>query len=184
MSRRCPTPSSRSRVRLSIVYVIAILLFTMLIIAGMGLTGIGNTSTVRVGSTVDFTVNDFSNQSVRLSDLRGHPVLVNLWASWCPPCRAEMPDLIQFYNAHRAEGLVVLAVNSEDDFAAGQQYARDHAMPFQVLYDPSGSVERLFGVDGLPSTFLIDRQGTLRFEWTGQISPALLSQKVAPLLSQ
>ncbi len=156
----------------------------MLIVGILGYSGIGNAAAARLGSIADFTLNDLSGKPVRLSDYRGQPVLVNLWASWCPPCRAEIPDLIKFYTAHQAEGLVLLAVNSADDLNSAQQFAKEKAMPFPVLYDPSGSVEHLFRVDGLPSTFLIDRSGTVRFTWTGQISPAVLDQKVAPLLAQ
>ncbi|HEX9076512.1 MAG TPA: TlpA disulfide reductase family protein [Anaerolineae bacterium] len=181
--RRSSTPS-RSAATSPIVWAIATILFTMLIIGGLGFTGLGSASAARVGSTADFTLNDFSSQPVRLSNYRGHPVLVNLWASWCPPCRAEMPDLIQFYNTHQKDGLVLLAVNSADDKSSAQQFAREKAMPFPVLLDPTGSVERLFGVDGLPSTFLIDKTGTVRFAWTGQITPAVLDQRVTPLLSQ
>lgn len=181
--RRRSSPASRSAARSPIVWVIATILFTMLIIGGLGFTGIGSASVARVGSTADFTLNDFSSQSVQLSDYRGHPVLVNLWASWCPPCRAEMPDLIQYYKAHQAEGLVVLAVNSADSFGPAQQFVQEKAMPFPALFDPSGSVEKVFGVDGLPSTFLIDRSGVVRFAWTGQISPAVLDQRVTQLLA-
>ncbi len=182
--RRHSSLRSHSALHSPIIWVIATIVFTMLLIAGLGFTGFGTVSAARIGSTADFRLNDFSGKTVRLSDYRGRPVLVNLWASWCPPCRAEMPDLIRFYQAHQAEGLVVFAVNSADNSDAAQQFAREQAMPFPLLFDPTGSVERLFRVDGLPSTFLIDRTGTVRFVWTGQISPALLDQKVAPLLSQ
>ncbi len=141
-------------------------------------------SASRGGSTVEFTLNDFSGKAVRLSDYRGHPVVVNLWASWCPPCRAEMPTLIQFYKDHQAGGLVFLSVNSEDESARAQQFMSRVPMPFPVLYDPDGQALRAFGADGLPDTFVIDRAGTLRFSWTGQISQSLLDQRVVPLLTQ
>ncbi len=95
-----------------------------------------------------------------------------------------MPDLINFYNTHQAQRLVLLAVNSADNRDSALQFVREKAMPFPVLFDPAGNVERLFGVDGLPSTFLIDSSGTVRFSWTGQISPTMLDQRVAPMLSQ
>lgn len=156
----------------------------MLILGGLGLSGLGNVSTARIGSTVDFSLNDFSNKPIRVSDYRGHPVLVNLWASWCPPCRAEMPELIKFFDDHQADGLVLLAVNSADDANSARQFISDQKMPFPVLYDPKGTAERLFNTDGLPSTFLIDKAGVLRFAWTGEISQSILNQQVAPLLSQ
>lgn len=182
--RRRSSVPAHSALHSPIVWVIATIVFTMLLVSALGFTGIGSVSAARVGSIADFALNDLKGQPVRLSDYRGRPVLVNLWASWCPPCRAEMPDLIKFYQAHQAEGLAVLAVNSADNLDSAQQFAREQAMPFSVLFDPNSIVERLFRVDGLPSTFFIDRTGTVRWTWTGQVSPALLDQKVVPLLSQ
>lgn len=185
MSRhRGASGPSRSGVSSPIVWAIASIVFSILIVAALGLGGLSNVSDAPIGSRVDFSLNDFSNQPVRVSDYRGHPILVNLWASWCPPCRAEMPDLIQFYRDHRADGLVFLAVNSEDDANAARPFIQEQAMPFPVLYDPEGTVQRLFHSKGLPSTFFIDKSGRLRFSWTGQISPRVLGDRVLPLLSQ
>ncbi len=157
----------------------------ILLVAGLLALGAqSRVSASRSGSTVEFTLNDFSGKTVNLSDYRGHPVLVNLWASWCPPCRAEMPTLIQFYKQHQADGLVVLAVNSADNAESAKQFMQQAQMPFPVLYDPDGWVEQTMGVDGLPSSYLFDRQGTLRFSWTGQIPQSVLDQRVLPLLSQ
>ncbi len=177
--RRRSSSRSHSAARSPIVWVIATILLTMMVVGGLGLSGVGSVSAARVGSSADFRLNDFSNKPVRLSDYRGHPVLVNLWASWCPPCRAEMPDLIKFFKAHEAEGLVVLAINSADDSSSAQQFIREQGMPFPVLYDPNGNAERLFGASGLPSTIFIDRKGTVRSTWIGQISPTILEQRVA-----
>lgn len=161
-----------------------IILLVLVVIGAFALTGMGNVSSAKKSSGVDFTLTDFAGKTVRLSDYRGKPVLVNLWASWCPPCRAEMPDLINYYNAHQADGLVLLAVDSEDDLNSAQQFVREKQMPFPVLFDPNGSAARVLGSNALPSTFLIDRTGVVRFSWTGQISPAMLDQRVTPLLAQ
>ncbi len=159
--------------------------FVVLVLLGVfvlsGFTGI---AVAKPDSQLQFTLNDFSGKPVHLSDYRGKPVLVNLWASWCPPCRAEMPDLIQYYNAHQAQGLVLLAVNSEDNPNSAQQFIREKQMPFPVLFDPNGETSRLFRSNGLPSTYFIDPSGNLRFSWTGQISPTILDQRVTPLLAQ
>jgi peroxiredoxin len=163
---------------------IGAIIVVIAIVGTFALSTVGNLSAARPNGAVDFVLNDFSGKSIRLSDYRGKPVLVNLWASWCPPCRAEMPDLINYYHSHQAEGLVLLAVNSEDNSNSAQQFIREKQMPFPVLYDPNGTVERIFRTDGLPSTFLIDRTGALRFSWTGQISPSILEQRVTPLLAQ
>ena len=182
MRRRRPRGASRGAFPPTIWIVFVIV--TIVVVGIFSLSGMGSVSTSRNASAVEFALNDFSGKSIHLSDYRGKPVLVNLWASWCPPCRAEMPDLIKFYNAHQADGLVFLAVNSEDDANAAQKFVNEKQMSFPVLYDPGGTVSRIMGSNGLPNTYLIDRDGSLRFSWTGQISPAILDQRVAPLLTQ
>ncbi len=182
MSRRHSPGASRKGLPSSIIWIVVIVV-TIVVVGGFALSGLGGVSAARNGSQVDFTLNDFSGKAVHLSDYRGKTVLVNLWASWCPPCRAEMPDLISFYQAHQSQGFVLLAVNSEDTANSAQQFAQQEQMPFPVLYDPSGTVSRLMGSNGLPSTYVIDRNGNVRFEWTGQISPAILAQQVVPLLT-
>ncbi len=144
----------------------------------------GSEVAVRTKDGVDFTLPDFSGKTQRLADYRGRPVLVNLWASWCPPCRAEMPDLVAFYQQHQSEGLVMLAVDSADTREKAQAFMRNQPMPFSVLYDPKGKVMDAFGVQGLPSTFLIDGEGKILFAWTGQITPGLLASRVVPLLQR
>ncbi len=176
-----------SRNSLSPIITIAVIAGIVLAIGVLlSITGGGNASasTSRSGNTVDFTMNDFSGKSVRLSDYRGHPVLVNLWASWCPPYRAEMPTLIQFYNQHQAEGFMLLAVNSTDNADSARQFIQAQGMPFPVLFDPQGKAMQMFNTDGLPSSYLIDRNGKIVFSRTGGISSDILNNQVAPLLSQ
>ena len=153
---------------------ISVILVVVAIVGAFALSTVDSLSASRQGSAVDFALNDFSGKSIRLSDYRGKPVLVNLWASWCPPCRAEMPDLIRYYNSHRGDGLILLTVNSEDNSNSAQQFVSQQQMPFPVLFDPNGNAERIFGADGLPSTYFVDRSGIVRFSWTGQVSPVIL----------
>lgn len=181
--RRSPNPSHKHRlspVMLAVVAVIFVILIASFVFQG----SISASATNRNSSQVDFVSNDFNGKPVHLADYRGKIVLVNLWASWCPPCRAEMPDLIKYYNDHQADGLVLLSINSQDNMTSAQQFVREKQMTFPVLFDPDGKVGQIFHTDGLPDTFLIDRAGNLRFSWTGQILPAILDQRVTPLLSQ
>ena len=184
MPRRRAPSSSKSNYASPLFWLVVVVVVITLVVGIFGLTGLINPASARTTSGVDFSLNDFSNKTVRLSDYRGKPVFVNLWASWCPPCRAEMPDLIAFYKAHQNEGLVFLAIDTQDTQAPAQQFINEKQMPFPVLFDPDGKVMRLFGASGLPSSYLIDRNGKIVFSWTGQISPAILDQRVVPLLSQ
>ena len=183
MSRRRSLSASHVNSRSPVMW-IGVILVVVAIVGADALSTVDSLSGSRQNSTVDYTLNDYAGKSVRLSDYRGKPVLVNLWASWCPPCRAEMPDLVRYYDVHHADGLVLLAVNSEDNSTSAQQFASQQHMPFTVLFDPNGTAEQVFGADGLPSTYFVDRTGAVRFSWTGQISPAILEQRVTPLLAQ
>jgi peroxiredoxin len=119
---------------------------------------------------------------VKLSDYRGQVVLLNTWATWCPPCRAEMPDLETYYQQHQEDGFVVLAVNSQEsaDIVAG--FLEEQDFTFPVLLDPDGVVMRDYRVLGLPTSFFIDRDGVIRGIWSGQLSPARLKELIDPIL--
>ncbi len=132
----------------------------------------------------DFSLNDPSGRSVRLSDLRGKVVLVNLWATWCPPCQAEMPDLAAVYQAHSNEGLVILGVDDSELSETVTGFLARNPLPYPVLLDPDSRVARAYGVDYLPVSFLIDRNGILRTTLAGQSSRSRLESAVKPLLAE
>ena len=180
--RHAPNQNRQSGLPPALLAGLGVVLVVFLV--AFALQGSLGAPTKKASSQVDFVSNDFSGKSIRLSDYRGKTVLVNLWASWCPPCRAEMPDLIKYYNDHQADGLVLLSINSQDNMTSAQQFVREKQMTFSVLFDPDGKVGQIFRTDGLPDTFVIDRAGNLRFSWTGQISPTILELRVTPLLSQ
>jgi cytochrome c biogenesis protein CcmG/thiol:disulfide interchange protein DsbE len=109
----------------------------------------------------DFALSDLAGKAVRLSALRGRVVLVNLWTTWCPPCREEMPSMERLYQRVHDRGVELLAV-SEDESGARDQveaFVRDLKVTFPVLLDPDREVGLLYGVWGYPETFVIDRQG-------------------------
>jgi thiol-disulfide isomerase/thioredoxin len=110
-------------------------------------------------------------------------VLVNTWATWCPPCKAEMPTLVAFYNDHAPDGLMVVAIEAGESRDEVQKYVDQFQMPFHVWLDPNGASAAAFKNDYLPNSYVIDRSGTVRLTWTGQISRAMLDQYVVPLLS-
>lgn len=108
----------------------------------------------------DFTLTDLEGKSWTLSELRGKVVVVNFWATWCPPCRKEMPDLEALYNQFRGEGLVVLAI-SDEDAAKVRPFIAERQVTYPVLLDPGRKVNSLFHVEGIPKTFIYDREGKL-----------------------
>jgi len=108
----------------------------------------------------EFTLTDLSGKTWTFSDLRGKVVLVNFWATWCPPCRKEMPDLETLYGRFGAKGFVVLGI-SDEEAAKVEPFIREHKVSFPVLLDPGRKVNEMFVVEGIPKSFVYDREGKL-----------------------
>lgn len=133
----------------------------------------------------DFDLQTLTGESLRLADLRGQVILVNLWATWCPPCRAEMPTLQKMYDEYKDQGFTILAVNmtSQDDLAAIQPFVQQYGITFPVLLDADGNTARLYELRSLPSSFFIDRQGIIReVVIGGPMAEALLRTRIETLL--
>lgn len=108
----------------------------------------------------DFTLRDLDGHDWSMKDLHGKVVVVNFWATWCPPCRKEMPSLQQLYTRFKDQGLVVLAI-SDEQFDKVQPFISKINVNFPVLLDPSETVHHLFDIEGIPKTFVYDREGKL-----------------------
>jgi peroxiredoxin len=109
---------------------------------------------------VDFTLTDLSGRSWTLSKLRGKVVLVNFWATWCPPCRKEMPDLADLSHRFARQGLIVLSLSDEERSKVAA-YVSAHDLKYPILLDPEGVTARDFHVEGIPKTFIFGRDGKL-----------------------
>lgn len=119
-----------------------------------------------------------------LSDLRGQPVLVNFWATWCAPCRAEMPELVAAFQQHGDQGLVVIGVNQQESEAKALQFMEEFGIEFPVALDSRGDLANLYVARGLPTTYFIDRDGNIAEQWRGILTADLLQKRLAPLLEQ
>ena len=133
----------------------------------------------------DFSLGTSTGETIHLAGLRGRPVLINLWASWCAPCRAEMPALQRVYEDYQDQGITILAVNATDQdqvdkaIAFGQEYG----LTFPILFDLDGSVSRQYLLRALPTSFFVDPQGIIREVVVGgPMSEALLRIRVEQLL--
>jgi peroxiredoxin len=111
----------------------------------------------------DFTLKSAEGRNLRLQEQRGQVVLVNFWASWCGPCKQEMPHLNRLYDKYRASGFTLLAVNIDDDARHGAATAAKWGLRFPVLLDADKTVTKLYDLGAMPSTVLIDRDGRVRY---------------------
>lgn len=119
----------------------------------------------------DLELTTLDGQRVALRDLRGKVVLLNFWATWCPPCKAEMPDLQALYEEHGdAHDFVVVGVNFQEAAAPVEAFVRERGLTFPVWLDGQGDAGGKLGVRGLPVSFIIDREGRIRDAWNGQIA--------------
>ena len=140
---------------------------------------------VRVGSPApEIDLPTLAGGRVRLSQLRGQPIVVSFWGSWCPPCRSEFPELVRAHREH-AGGLYVLGVNGRDQELSTkdvQKFVDEFAVPFQVALDTRGKAQRTYRLRGLPTTVFIDSAGVVQRMHIGPISRAELDSGIAAIL--
>ncbi|MFO7602610.1 MAG: TlpA disulfide reductase family protein [Gammaproteobacteria bacterium] len=115
------------------------------------------------GPATDFTLKSRDGKNIKLSELRGQVVMINFWASWCGPCRQEMPLLEDIHNKYSALGFTLLGVNVEEDSSKANAYLRDVSVTFPILYDTKNSVSKAYNISAMPSTVMVDRDGNLRY---------------------
>ena len=138
-------------------------------------------------SAPDFSVTTLQGETISLEQFRGKIVLVNFWASWCPPCRTEMPALQSIAEKYSAQPVAILAVNAayQDNLADIQEFINNLSATFLIPLDDDGEVSRLFLVSALPTTFFIDREGIIRkVVYGGPISEALLISQIDLMLGE
>jgi len=133
----------------------------------------------------ELILTDLQGVSRSLADYRGQVVLVNLWATWCPPCKAEMPTLQAYHDKYDEKGFTVIAINDGDPAEDVVQFVRDYQLTFPVWLDPTYiATEQAFKTMNLPTSFVIDRSGTVRLFWVGEISAKALEKYVTPIIKE
>lgn len=151
-------------------------------VVGLTLPGLGgflgedeNTPAPAVGHLApDFTLESLGGESLHLSDLRGQPVILNFWATWCGPCRQEMPLFQKTYRQHRPD-LNVLAVNLGEERGPVKAFVDEYGLTFQVLLDPEETLTDLYQVRGYPTTFFLDGEGRIQVVHIGSLDETQLA---------
>jgi len=110
-----------------------------------------------------FELNVMGGKQLGLDELRGQVVLINFWASWCGPCRTEMPRLDALYRKYKAAGVTLVGINVEPDSGDARNYLKSTPVTFPILFDTDSKVSKLYEVAGMPSTVILDRKGTVRY---------------------
>lgn len=138
---------------------------------------------------VNFAVPELSLENVEggtesLEDYRDKVVLLNNWATWCPPCKAEIPTLVEYYEAHKDEGFVIIGVEAGEPQAEVLSFVKAAEITYPIWIDLKNASLRAFGTGGLPNSFVIDRKGTVRLAWVGEINRATLEKYVTPIIAE
>lgn len=131
----------------------------------------------------DFALNDYYGKPVKLSDFKGKPVFMNFWATWCPPCRAEMPEIEAAYRKYQKDGLVVLGIDARENDETVKQFVEAGSFSWTMLMDFRGEQISNYGVIAFPTSFFIDRQGFIRATQVGGMDKRGIDERLAKILN-
>ena len=129
----------------------------------LALAGAAQAAVAPQATAPDFTLKSLEGRNLRLAEQRGQVVLVNFWATWCGPCKQEMPHLNRLYDKYRSSGFVLLGVNVDEDARQASGTAAKYGLHFPVLFDADKAVVKLYDLNSMPATVLIDRDGKVRY---------------------
>lgn len=130
----------------------------------------------------DFELQTIEGKSYRLSDLKGKPVMINFWATWCPPCRAEMPAMQEAFKEFEAEGFTILAVNLNESDVAIKSFIDRYGLTFPIVVDKQDKVSKAYDIVPLPTSYFVDRDGIVQGKWTGEIRKEQLRTLIKKIL--
>jgi peroxiredoxin len=131
----------------------------------------------RKGEAVDFSLPDLDGNVIDIKDYRGSVIVLNFWATWCPPCRAEIPDFIEVQENYRDKNVVFFGI-SADDFNSLKGFSSEYGMTYPTLFDKDGDVHYAFKISAIPHTFILDKDGFEAFNQVGMMSKQQLSDAI------
>jgi cytochrome c biogenesis protein CcmG/thiol:disulfide interchange protein DsbE len=132
----------------------------------------------------ELSLENLNGGTESLVDYRDKVTLVNNWATWCPPCKAELPTLVAYYEDHADEGFIIIGIEAGEPASEVKTFANQFQISYPVWLDPKNLAGRAFANSSLPNSYVIDRAGMIRLAWTGQISLEMLEKYVTPLIAE
>lgn len=132
----------------------------------------------------ELNLMDLQGRPVSLSDYRGQVVLINNWAFWCPPCRAEMPVLQEYHDTHSHQNFLVIGIEAGDELVDVEYHVKQYKLTFPVWLDPNTEALRAFKNPSLPNSYVVDANGQVRLAWNGPIDLETLEKYVTPMLEE
>ena len=127
----------------------------------------------------DFTLTDLDGKQIRLSDLRGKVVFINFWATWCPPCRAEMPEIEAFHQEYKSKDVVVIGVDILESENVVRKFVEQGGYTWTFVIDTTGEVSSLYKVNAIPASYFIDREGVIRAVNIGAMTKRAMEAKIS-----
>ncbi len=167
---------------------IGFLLFLCLLGLGMGRPGAGpaeagETEAVRK-TAPDFTLSDVNGRTLQLSALRGKVVLVDFWATWCGPCRSEIPSFGQLYSAYKSKGFEIIGIDVDENPGTVRSFMGQNGVPYPVAVGNARVYQAYGGIRGIPTTFLIDKKGRIAQTYVGAYGKDVFEKEILKLLAE
>ena len=184
---RLPVQKNSKKLKATVIFLLAMLIAGFTIFLAIGVMGT-TTATSRSGKELvgkkapSFVAPKVGGQLVSLENYKNKPLVLNFWASWCPPCRDETPGMERIWRKYEDQGVVILGINVQDGEKEAQRYISEFGVTFSNALDLDGSITVDYGVTGLPVTFFIDNDSVVTGRWVGSISEDRLDNWVSNLI--